>query len=121
MAVKFDILDFLSGLTGFVFDKSVLTRIAWEREVTEVASYDELDSKTIDLLRADLLYTAYLSPNVLASQTNAHGSYSCTTGSQTIYASEKDKLYNAFVAIYKKYNDSKLAEVESSAGNLQWM
>jgi hypothetical protein len=65
MAIKFDILDFLSGLTGYVFDKSVLTRIAWERDVTDVTSYDELDAKTIDLLRADLLYTAYLSPILL--------------------------------------------------------
>jgi hypothetical protein len=121
MAVKFDILDFLSGLTGFVFDKSVLARIAWERDVVDVASFDELDTKTIDLIKADLYYTAYLSPNVWASQTNSHGSYSRTTGSQTVYVSDKDRLYNAFTAIYRKYDDAKLDEIEVADSNLQWL
>ena len=121
MAVEFDILDFLSGLTGFVFDKSVLTRIVWEREVSEVTSYDELDEKTIDLLKADLLYTAYMSPNVWASQTNAHGSYSHTTGSQTINTQDRKQLFNVFTAIYKKYNDNKLNEALALESNLQWL
>lgn len=121
MAVKFDILDFISGLTGFVFDKSVLTRIALERDIVDVSSFGELDEKTIDLVKADLYYTAYLSPNVWASQTNSHGSYSRTTGSQTVYVSDKDRLYNAFTAIYKKYGDAKLEEIASSQGNLQWL
>ena len=111
MAIKFDILDFLSGLTGYVFDKSVLTRIAWERDVTDVTSYDELDARTIDLLRADLLYTAYLSPNTIAAHTNSHGSFSQTFGSQVINESEKDRLYQTFMAIYGKYDDEKLEEI----------
>ena len=40
---EFDILEYLSGLTGYVFDKAVLKRIAWEREVSDVTSFDELD------------------------------------------------------------------------------
>ena len=121
MAIKFDILDFLSGLTGYVFDKSVLTRIALERDVADVTSYDELDAKTIDLLRADLLYTAYLSPNTIAAHTNSHGSFSQTFGSQTISNAEKDRLYQTFMAIYEKYNDEKFDEVVASEGNLQWL
>lgn len=121
MAIKFDILDFLSGLTGYVFDKSVLTRIAWEREVTDVTSYDELDAKTIDLLRADLLYTAYMSPNTIAAHTNSHGSFSQTFGSQVISESEKERLYQTFMAIYKKYDDEKCQEIEGSCGTLQWL
>lgn len=121
MAIKFDILDFLSGLTGYVFDKSVLTRIAWEREVTDVTSYDELDAKTVDLLRADLLYTAYLSPNTIAAHTNSHGSFSQTFGSQVISNAEKDRIYQTFMAIYEKYNDEKFDEVAISEGNLEWL
>lgn len=121
MAVKFDILDFLSGLTGFVFDKSVLARIAWEREVAEVTSFDELDAKMIELLKADLLFTAYLSPNIWASQTNSHGSFSRTTGSQTINAQDRKQLFNVFTAIYKKYNDNKLEEALALESNLQWL
>jgi hypothetical protein len=121
MAIKFDILDFLSGLTGYVFDKSVLTRIAWEREVTDITSFDELDAKTIDLLRADLLYTAYLSPNTIAAHTNSHGSFSQTFGSQVITNAEKDRMYQTFMAIYGKYNDEKLEEITNIEGTLQWL
>jgi putative lipase involved disintegration of autophagic bodies len=121
MADKFDILDYLSGLTAYVFDKSVLKRVAMERDVMSVTGIDELDTKTRDLLRADLLYAAYLSPNVWASYTNQHGSYSKTVGSQTIYVAEKERLYSTFMAIYKRYDDDKCQEIEGSQGNLQWL
>jgi hypothetical protein len=86
-----------------------------------VTSYDELDAKTIDLLRADLLYTAYLSPNTIAAHTNSHGSFSQTFGSQVISNAEKDRIYQTFMAIYEKYNDEKFDEVAISEGNLEWL
>ena len=120
MAYKFDIIDYLSGLTGFIFDKAVLQRIALDRGVMEVDEYSKLDQKKKDLLLADLLYVAYYSPNVWASSTHSHGSYSQTIGSQTMYNDEKDRLYNQFMAIYRKYNDDKLEEA-SDNGTLQWL
>ena len=79
-----------------------------------------MDAKTKDLLRADLLYTAYISPNVLASSTNSHGSYTKTIGSQTIYNEDKERIYNVFMGIYRKYNDEKLEEIDDSS-TLQWL
>lgn len=111
MDEKFDILEYLSGLTSFVFDKAVLKRIALDRGVLSVTSYSELDDKTKDLLRADLLLAAYLSPNVWASYTHSHGSYSQTMGSQTIYIEEKERIYNMLRNIYSKYDDAKLEEI----------
>ena len=111
MDEKFDILEYLSGLTSFVFDKAVLKRIALDRGVLSVTSYSELDDKTKDLLRADLLLAAYLSPNVWASYTHSHGRYSQTTGSQTIYIEEKERIYNMLRNIYSKYEDAKLEEI----------
>ena len=111
MEDRFDILEYLSGLTSFVFDKAVLKRIALDRDVLSVTSYSELDDKTKDLLRADLLLAAYLSPNVWASYTHSHGSYSQTTGSQTIYIEEKERIYNMLRKIYSKYDDAKLEEI----------
>ena len=118
---KFDIIEYLSGLTGYVFDKAVLKSIALDRGVIRVSNHSEIDTKTRDLLRADLLYTAYISPNTWASVTNQHGSYSKTIGSQSILASEKERLYNAFYNIYRQYNDDKLLEIEESTSNLQWL
>lgn len=116
---EFDIIEYLSGLTGFVFDKSVLKRIALDRGVSDIRSYSDLDSRTKELLRADLLYTAYLSPDVIASSTKQHGSYTQTVGSQTVY--DRRWLYNSFITIYHKYDDEKLEAAESSDGGLQWL
>ena len=118
---KFDIIEFLSGLTNYVFDKAVLKTIALYRGVAEVTSYDELDKKTLDLLEADLLYKAYYSPNVWASATQSHGSYTRTVGSQTLYEAEKERIYNRLSFIYKKYDDEMLEVVENDSGTLQWL
>lgn len=118
---NFDIIEYLSGLTGYVFDKAVLKRIALDRNVHEVKDYSELDKATRDLLFADLLYVAYISPNVWASSTQSHGSYTKSIGSQTTYTEDKERLYNQIVSIYKKYNDEKLEEIENSDSNLQWL
>lgn len=120
MEDKFDIIEYLSGLSSFVFDKAVLKRIALDRGAAKVTSYEELDTRTKDLLRADILYTAYISPNVWASHTHSHGSYSQTVGSQTIYAEDKEKLYEIFMGIYRKYDDEKLEEVVDNA-TLDWL
>lgn len=119
MACNFDIIEYLSGLTGFVFDKAVLQRIALDRQVLYL-NPEDLDAKTKDLLYADLLYAAYLSPNVWASHTHSHGSYSQTIGSQTIYSVDKERIYNIFMGIYRKYEDVKAEEL-SDDSTLQWL
>ena len=122
MAIEFDIIKYLSGLLGgFVFDRATLEGIAWEREVTDVTSFDELDTQTKELLKADLAYAAYFSPNTWASSTQSHGSYTKTIGSQTIYEANRERLYNLFVDIYTKYNDEKLESVKDQSGSLQWL
>lgn len=121
MTDKFDIIEYLSGMTQFTFDKAVLKRIALERGVYDATDFAEIDKKSRDLMYADLLYTAYVSPNVWASSTHSHGSYTKTIGSQTIYAEEKEKIYNLFMGIYKKYDDEMLEVVEDNSGTLQWL
>lgn len=117
---RFDIIEYLSGLTGFTFDKAVLKRVALDRGVPDVQDYSSLDTKTKDLLRADLLYTAYISPDVWSSYTHAHGSFSQTTGSQTLNDKNRGRIYNIFMGIYRKYNDDKLTEIEDF-GTVQWI
>lgn len=122
MAIEFDIIKYLSGLLGgFVFDRATLESIAWEREVTDVTSFDELDEKTKELLRADLARAAYYSPNVWASSSQSHGSYTKSIGSQTLYEGDRQRLYNIFYNIYKKYDDEALKVIESEDCNLQWL
>lgn len=122
MAQEFDIIKYISGLlAGFVFDKATLERIALDRGVMGVTSYEELDAKTKELLKADLAYSAYYSPSVWASSTQSHGSYSKSRGSQTVANNDKERLYNIFSSVYKKYDDPVLEQVEAEESNLQWM
>lgn len=122
MAIEFDIIKYLSGLLGgFVFDRATLEAIAWEREVTDVTSFDELDDKTKDLLKADLARAAYYSPNVWASSSQSHGSYSRSIGSQTLYEGNRERLYNIFSTIYKKYEDKALEEITDTDSTVQWV
>lgn len=122
MAMEFDIIKYLSGLLGgFVFDRATLEAIAWQREVTDVTSFDELDEKTKELLRADLARAAYYSPNVWASSSQSHGSYSKSIGSQTLYEGDRQRLFNIFYRTYKKYEDEALEEIETENCTLQWL
>ena len=122
MAQEFDIIKYISGLlAGFVFDKATLERIALDRGVMGVTSFEELDAKTKELLKADLAYSAYYSPTVWASSTQSHGSYSKSRGSQTVANNDKERLYNIFSSVYKKYDDPVLEQVEAEESNLQWM
>ena len=114
------IIKYLSGLTGFVFDKDVLFRVATDRKVLGVTDANELTQQDKDLLLADLLFVAYNSPNVMAGHTNEHGSFKQSVGSQTI--NDKKGIYKMMVALYKKWGDEdKLDLISDASSNLSWM
>ena len=119
---RFDIIEYVSGLTNFVFDKAVLKRIVLERGVEEVDDYNFLDNQTKELLLADENATIreIMEDNVISVNTSqSHGAFSKTIGSQTISKADRDMLYNRFYSIYKKYNDEKLYELDDAT--LQWL
>lgn len=115
-AIEFDILQYMSGLTGFTFDKAVLTRIALERGVDQVTAYSQLTKRQKDLITADLLLTAYLSPNVWASFDQSHGSFKKGIGSQTMY--NKEEILDYLRGIYEEYEDEKLDEVPDNSAHV---
>ena len=105
-AIEFDILEYMEGLTGFIFPKAVLKRIALDRGVAEVTDYAVLTKRDKDLLEADLLLTAYLSPNIWASFNQEHGAFKKGVGSQTVY--NKEDLLDYLKGIYEEYEDPML-------------
>lgn len=115
-AIEFDILQYMSGLTGFTFDKAVLTRIALKRGVNEVTEFEELTEKDEDLITADLLLTAYLSPTIWASFNQSHGSYKKGIGSQTMY--NKEEILDFLRKIYGLYDDPMLAKVPDNSATI---
>lgn len=114
--IQFDILNYMSGLTGFVFDRAVLERIALERGVAEVEEFSELTKRDIDLITADLLLTAYLSPTTWASYSQNHGSYTKGIGAQSMY--NKEDIYKYLFGIYNRYGDEKLEELEDTSAKV---
>lgn len=115
----FDVIKYLEGLTAFVFDKAVLTRIAMERDLFDVTDYKSLTQQQKDLALADLLYVIYTAPNYTASQTNQHGAYAQTIGSQR-YDTKKD-IYNVMVRLYKKWDDDKLEDFPLDIDSTVWV
>lgn len=114
----FDIIRYMSSLTGYVFDEAVLERIALERGVSEVKQFAELTQKDKDLVLADMLLVLYLSPTQTASLSKKHGSFSQTIGSQ--YISDKAGLLDLITKLYAKWGDDKLEDL-GDMGNLEWI
>ena len=115
----FDIIRYMSSLTGYIFDDAVLERIALERNVAGVASFSEITERDKDLLTADLLFVLYTSPSQSASFSKKHGQFSQSIGSQII--TDKDGIYNLMVRLYQKWEDPKVNEIEEMGGGLEWM
>lgn len=115
----FDIIEYLSGMTAFVFDKPVLKRIALERGIDDVTYYSDLTQQQKDLCYADMLFVVYTSPNTTASYSASHGTFKKSVGSQTI--NDKQGIYNIMVSIYGKYSDEKLSVVQEMQSNLEWI
>lgn len=114
---EFDIIEYLSSLTSFVFDKNVLKRIARERGLSKIGDIDEITQKQKDLCLADLLYVIYTGPNYTANITSQHGAYTNTIGSQRY--DTKGDIYNVMIRLYNKWDDDKLEYIPREG--LQWI
>lgn len=120
--IKFDIIDYLSGLTNFVFDKAVLNRIAVECGVAEATSYADLTETDRDHCRIALLETVLFGPYQTASSTSQHGSYSLTVGAQTITEAAMKGIREELRRLYAKYNENdKLETLNSTEGEMKWI
>lgn len=118
----FDILEYLSGMTNFVFDKAVLKRIALECEVAEVEAYVDLTDEDKDRCKIALLETIVYGPYQTASSTNQHGTYTLTVGAQTITSAALESIKSELRRLYKKYGeDDKSEALDSTDGEIKWI
>src|SRR5574344_1488383 len=108
---NFNIIDYLSGLTAYIFDKSVLVTIARDRGVADIQTYEELEQQRKDLLLADLLFKVYIGANSSASYSQSNGNSKIAVGSQTI--NDKTSIYNTMYSLYSKWGDDKLSIVST--------
>lgn len=122
MALKFDILDYLSGMTNFVFDKSVLNRVAIDCGVAEIEHYTDLTEEMKDNCKMALLETIVYGPYQTASSTNQHGAYTLTVGAQTITSTALESIKTELRRLYKKYeNEEKIDVLSATDGEIKWI
>ena len=120
--MTFNIIDFIAGLYPYVFDISVLRRVAYDCGVIEITEYSELTEEQKDRCKMALLETLVLNPYQTASQTSKHGEWQEQTGSQMTTAKNIESIKNELKWLYKKYGeDEKLEQLESETANLEWM
>ncbi len=115
----YSVLDYVSGITSYVFDKSVLLRVIYDRKYKFEDSADTITEQDKELLLADLLYIVFCGANSSASYSVADGSFKQAIGSQTI--NSKKEIYNIIKGIYTKYSDPKLEVINESIGVLTWI
>ncbi len=122
MTRKFDIIDYLSGLTNFVFDKAVLNRVALDCGVSEVTEHSQLTDELKGKCMIALLKTIVFGPHSTASSTNQHGAWTLTVGSQTITAASLENIRAELKRLCKKYGDEETLEMlEDSGGYMDWV
>lgn len=122
MAQTFDIINYLSGMTNFVFDKAVLNNIALECGVSEVASFSELTQEQKDDCKIMLLETIVFGPYQTASSTNQHGNWTKTVGAQTITSAALESIKAELRRLYKKKGDEdKIEALDDAGGVVQWI
>ena len=120
--MTFNIIDFIAGLYPYVFDITVLRRVAYDCGVIEITEYSELTEEQKDRCKIALLETLVLNPYQTASQTSKHGEWQEQTGSQMTTAKNIESIKNELKRLYKKYGeDEKLELLESETANLEWM
>lgn len=92
MEETFDVIEYLSGLTNFVFDKNVLKRVAYRREILFATSIGDIDETTEKLCTKDLLVTAIRGPWSTATMKSKHGTFEVSVGSQTITSNALEEI-----------------------------
>lgn len=119
---KFNIINYIAGMTGFVFDLDVLKRIALDCGVSDITEYSELTQENKDRCKMELLRTILQTPYSTASHTSKHGEWQEQIGSQSITASQREEIKKQLRRLAEKYNENDLLEeLDNMDANLQWM
>lgn len=120
---EFNIINYMRGLTGYVFREDVLRRIAVERGVENATSIEDIDRRSRNLMIADMLMVLFTSPNNSGTKTKSHGDFTLTIGGQII--TDKNDIYALMMRLYDNPDEElyeAIAEVADFGGThfLDW-
>lgn len=119
---KFDPIEYLSGLTTYVFDKSLLKRIAHENVLYDIDSYEEVSEEQADRCKVALYEAIYFSPYSTGGFTQKHGDFSVQVGQQVVTSATRDLIGEELRRLYKKLGETDKEEtLDASGASLGWI
>lgn len=122
MDKRFDIIEYLSGMTNFVFDAAQLKRVAYDCGVINVMYYCDLTDEQKDKCLIELLKLVVYGPITTASISNKHGNYETSVGAQTISDDTLEAAKARLRTLLKKYDlDDEVEELDDTSGVLDWI
>lgn len=122
MATDFSILDFLSGLTRFTFDKRHLQTVAWKCGVASIESYDDMTTELAEKCEIELLKLVVYGPYTTSSVKNKHGNAEVDVGSYTLTSTQLESVKARLRRLMEKYDmDDEVEELDNAGGQLTWI
>lgn len=97
---------YLYGCVNFPITEEAMLCILSDRDVLMDTPVTELEAKTRDLLKADVMKWVCLSPNKSGSISDSDNGWSHSEGGYTLTSSDKTLLMNEANAIYEKYEEA---------------
>lgn len=118
----FNIIDFLSGLTLFTFDRAHLNVVALKCGVSGVTSYEELTEEQIDNCEIELLKMVVYGPYSTSSVKDKHGNFEREIGGYTLTETQVSQAKARLRRLLNKWGlDDDVEELDSASGTLKWI
>lgn len=115
--ITFDILDWLSGITPYIFDRAVLQNVALEVGVSGITSFEDLTQYQKDHCEIALLKKVYFGPNTMAGSTHTHGAFTETIGPQQVTADVRERIFSRIKALEALYDEDTIGD----NGTVDWV
>lgn len=120
--MTFDIIEYISGLTRFTFDRAHLQRIAYDCGVAEITDYADMTEELRDKCEIELLKLVVYGPYSTSSFKDKHGDFERQMGSEEITSAMLEQAKARLRRLLNKYDmDDDVEELDSSGGTLQWI
>jgi len=107
-------IEYLNGLTRFVFEKDTLVNIAYKRQVMDFCRCD-VPQEIEDYCLIDLYEKVVNGPWSVASSSLQHGNFRQDVGSETVTAAVIENIKEKLKRLYQKYGlDEEATAIDDS-------
>ena len=97
--------DYIFGCVNFAIPQEAVDYILGEREISAETSYENLEKKDKELLKADLYVWICMGPSKVNSTSDSDNGWSHSEGGYALSDEDKDRMLAYAKAIYEKYDE----------------